>query len=137
MDKITNIALKIKVSAEIVIATVAFFVIVLALFDISLGPLLGKTNLDLISHTPPLKTAAFALALAASIDLLFLLFSPSIKEGMNALLLGFVSAILMTISEPKVVGWEIALTVLVFTFCMLAIWLAKEKLPGGEDNQKI
>jgi hypothetical protein len=77
------------------------------------------------------------LALAASIDLLFLLFSPSIKEGMNALLLGFVSAILMTISEPKIVGWEIALTVLVFTFCMLAIWLAKEKLPGGEDNQKI
>ena len=61
MDKITNIALKIKVSAEIVIATVAFFVIVLALFDISLGPLLGKTNLDLISHTHPLKTAAFRL----------------------------------------------------------------------------
>ncbi|MDB2590731.1 hypothetical protein OAS07_06435 [Candidatus Thioglobus sp.] len=137
MDKINNIALKIKVSAEIVIATVAFFVIVLALFDISLGALLGKTNLGLINHIHPLKTAAFALALAASIDLLFLLFSPSIKEGMNALLLGFVSAILMTISEPKIVGWEIALTVLVFTFCMLAIWLAKEKLPGGEDNQKI
>ena len=56
---------------------------------------------------------------------------------MNALLLGFIAAILMTISEPQIVGWEIALTVFVFTLCMLAIWFVSEKLAGDEDNQQI
>ena len=137
MNKTVDISYKAKTFVEIVIATIAFFVIIAALFDIDLGKITGESTLPLLEYIHPLKTAAFALALAASFDLLFLLFSPSIKEGMNALLLGFIAAILMTISEPQIVGWEIALTVFVFTLCMLAIWFVSEKLAGDEDNQQI
>jgi|TARA_B110000908_G_scaffold103667_1_gene122072 hypothetical protein len=134
MDNIVKIAFKIKTAMEMLIATVAFGAILASLLNIHLG-VGGESISPLLENMHPLKTAAFALAIAASFDLLFLLFSPGMKEGMNALMLGFTAAILMTISEEVVVGWEIAVTVLVFTFCLLAIWIISERFTTAESKE--
>jgi hypothetical protein len=136
MMNIVKIALKMKTLIEMVIATVAFGAILASLLGIHPG-VGGESIYPLLEDTHPLKIAAFALAIAASLDLLFLLFSPGIKEGMNALMLGFTAAILMTISEDVVVGWEIALTVLVFTFCLLAIWITSERFTTAESKKDL
>jgi len=67
------------------------------------------------------------LAIGASFDLLYMLLDPSLKKGFDALLIGFIAAILMMISEDIIAGWEISLTVLVFTLCMLAIAITSIK----------
>lgn len=87
----------------------------------------AKSLLQIFERAHPLKVVAFALAMSASFDLLFMLFSPSLKAGFDALLLGFIAAILMMISEDIVPGWEISLTVFVLTFCMLAIFIVSQK----------
>ena len=108
----------IKTYMQALVGVLAFFLIMVHLLGI---PLEGASSLQIFKSTHPLKVTAFALALGASFDLLYMLIEPCLKTGFDALLIGFIAAILMMISEDIIAGWEISLTVLVFTLCMLAI----------------
>jgi hypothetical protein len=123
-ESIRAAALSIKTYVETLIGAIAFFIIVMHVLEVPIG---GEESLDIFKRKHPLKVAAFALVLAASLDLLFMLYSPSLKEGFDALLLGFIAAILMIISEDIVPGWEISLTIFVLTLCMLAICIVSAK----------
>jgi len=113
----------IKNTIQSIIVLTAFIAIVSSLSGIGLSDFGGIFTSSLFEYKHPLKIASFALAIAAGFDLLYMLISQNIEEGVDALKLGFISAILMIVSEPNTVGWEIALTVFVFTVCLIAISL--------------
>lgn len=123
-ESVKAVVLNVKTYVEALIGVGAFFIIVMHILEIPIG---GEESLEVFKRTHPLKVTAFALALAASFDLLYMLYSPSLKEGFDALLLGFIAAILMMTAEDIVPGWEISITVFVLTLCMLAIFIVSVK----------
>ena len=129
-----TVAFSIKTYMQALIGVVAFFIIVAHLLEIPLG---GEQSLKIFKSTHPLKVVAFAIALGASFDLLYMLLEPSIKKGFDALLIGFIAAILMMISEDIIAGWEISLTVLVFTLCMLAIAIMSIKYGNHMKKEEL
>ena len=68
----------------------------------------------LITHHP-LQIVGYALALSAGIELAYMLYTPGPDEAIEPLILGMSSAVLLVISEKKIVGYDVALTVLVLT----------------------
>jgi len=123
-ESFKTVALSIKTYMQALIGVVAFFIIVAHLLEIPLG---GEQSLKIFKSTHPLKVAAFALGIGASFDLLYMLMDSSLKKGFDALLIGFIAAILMMISEDIIAGWEISLTVLVLTLCMIGIAITSIK----------
>ena len=134
IESIRTVALGIKTYLEALIGVVAFFIIVMHILEIPIG---GEPTLKIFEPTHPLKVAAYALALGASFDLLYMLLAPSLKEGFDALLIGFIAAILMMISEDIVAGWKISITVLVFTLCMLAITIVSIKYDNYMKKEEL
>ena len=124
IESFKTVAFRIKTYMQALIGVIAFFIIVMHVLEIPIG---GEQSLKIFKSTHPLKVVAFALALGASFDLLYMLLAPSLKKGFDALLIGFIAAILMMISENIIAGWEISLTVLIFTLCMLAIAITSIK----------
>lgn len=83
----------------------------------------------------PLQIVGYALAISAGIELAYMLFTPGPDEAIEPLLLGFAAAILLVISVENVATYQIAVTVLVFTICVvLLFWLRSEFIKKGNGE---
>ena len=92
---------------------------------------LGWWLFDTLINSHPLQIVGYALAVSAGIELAYMLYTPGPDEAIEPLILGLASAILLVISAETVVGFDIAVTILVFTGGVGFLFWVKQRFIDG------
>jgi len=125
-EKWKPIALRVKITIQMLIglAILALLILKLALQAIDIQHVHFLTQL---TRNHPLQIVGYALAISACVELAYMLYTPGPDEAIEPLILGMSSAILIVISKKHIVGYDVALTILVLTAGIgFLFWVRKQ-----------
>lgn len=112
--KFKSKALSVKIFLQMMIGLTIIILLLIKLIAHICEPH-GYIFLDALINNHPLHIVGYSLAVSSCVELAYMLFTPGPDEAIEPLILGMSAAILLIISDTKIVGYDIALTIFVLT----------------------